>query len=88
MYGYGLRSDAIVGYTWQADIWCPACIERANPSIDGNAEAVLDTLAQRNDIDRSDETSFDSGDFPKIIFAVMVEDDESCGQCGESLISD
>jgi hypothetical protein len=83
----------IVGYTYRADNYCPTCVIQrivlnGKPvAVDTNAnvENVLDRLADANGIDRYDESSFDSGDFPKVIFSTMVEDDEQCGECGAEL---
>lgn len=94
---YMLRSDAIVGYTWAADIVCPACVAlvyRARVGIAADSgmstESILDLAAAASGIaDRFDEGSYDSGDFPKVVLAVMVESsDERCASCGESLIGD
>lgn len=62
-----------VGYIYQADEYCLACI----PGIVGQSgtvtdgcnctECQLDRMANACGIDRYDETSFDSGDFPKAI---------------------
>lgn len=93
-----MRADTIVGYTFNADQYGPECIVAqvtTNPGdvhhrdakID-DAETHLDLLARIAGIDRMDEHSFDSGDFPKVIFAVQVEsDEERCGACGEPLIA-
>lgn len=78
----------IVGYTFKADTLCPAEIEKdfGGGSTD-DAETILDRVAVERGIDRYDERSFDSGDFPKVIFSSMVESpDERCGECGKSLI--
>lgn len=86
-----MRSDAIVGYTFQADILCPSCTVKKlfdeDTSELGSPEMLLNFAAERVGIDRTDERSFDSDDFPKVIFAVQVEEDERCGDCGEALIS-
>ena len=64
----------IVAYTYKADIYCPDCIiTQVNHSpIAGlleNAEAALDVFAKVRGIDRYDEHSYDSDEFPKVIFA-------------------
>ena len=101
MTTYGLRADAIVGYTFRADIYCPSCtlaaVKRAHlldyplASTIGphdDAEDILRTVAKSLKLDHEDEHGFDSGVFPKVIFADQVEDDsERCGACGESLIA-
>lgn len=83
----------IVGYTYAANNYCEHCtavmFEREDadaPNIFQGAESILNDEAGRRGIDRMDERSYDSGDFPKVIFASQVEDeDERCGQCHESL---
>lgn len=87
-----LKSDTVVGYTFQADNYCPGCTELgwARPDELGalNAEQILDLRAAEYGIDRGGESSFDSGDFPKVILAVMVDGPEPCGSCGLDLIED
>lgn len=88
-----MKSYAIVGYTYNADVFCPDHMRNGFAGFatrDGmDAEAVLDAAALASGIDRKDEGSFDSGDFPKVVFASMVESsDERCGQCHEPLIGD
>lgn len=50
-------------------------------------EDNLTEMAVAFGIDRNDEWSFDSGEFPKVILAQMVEDQgtDYCGQCGRDL---
>lgn len=88
----------IVGYSYQAEIICPRCIVSALPTqrggdFDGwalapgvrmSTEANLDEIAQAFGIDRGDESSFDSGYFPKVIFRDMREG-ETCELCGEPI---
>jgi len=96
-----MKSYDIVGYIFCADIYCPDCIIDALPTGDGQAfdgwslgegvrmttEENLTEVAAAFGIDRNDEGSFDSGDFPKVVFAEWVESsDERCGHCHESLI--
>lgn len=91
----------IVGYTFRADIFCPRCIIDQLPTGEGEAfdgwklaegaapmstEDNLDEIAAAFVINRMDERTYDSGDFPKVIFASMIERDERCGVCGESLV--
>lgn len=89
-----MHATTIVGYTYAADNYCDDCIaamfDRATGG-DGEvsgffAEEILDDAAERLTIDRHEEGSFDSGAFPKVIFASMVEDDEYCGECHRSLL--
>lgn len=95
-----MHATTIVGYTYRADFFCPACIIEQLPTGDGEAfdgwaladgvtmstEDNLDEIAAAFGIDRDDETSFDSDEFPKVVFADMAAGDEHCGACGEPLI--
>lgn len=84
----------IVAYTFQADTYCPDCIgelvyhpngDAAAAYPDGGAEAQLDWVADALGIDRGDEHTFDSGDFPKVVFSCQIEETEHCGQCGTEI---
>lgn len=100
-----MHATDIVAYTYQAEMLCPRCVIGAldstgilDASAYDDAEATLTHIALQSDINRSDERLFDSGDFPKVVFADQVEDcgtegctPESCGNascdsCGEALI--
>lgn len=87
-----MKAWTIVGYTYAADNYCPDCIRDSFVTLSGwevgrTTEELLDHAADIRGIDRADEGSFDSGDFPKVILASMVETDERCGACHELLIS-
>lgn len=74
-----MHATTIVGYTYDADTYCDGCtVDMLGP---------LDELAESLGIDPEDERSYDSSDFPKVIFADSVEDDEHCGRCHELLIA-
>ncbi len=45
------------------------------------AEAVLDQCARALAIDRDDETTFDSDEFPKVVHLDHLAADETCGAC-------
>lgn len=87
-----MKAWDIVGYTYQAETLCPEhTIEamiangEASPAArDMATEDALEQIANANAIDRMDEHSYDSGDFPKVIFASMVEGD-TCDVCGREL---
>lgn len=97
---YWVHATDIIGYTFQADIYCPECIASALPTGDGEAfdgwkladgvrkpaEDNLSEIAAAFGINRDDESSYDSDEFPKVIFASMAEDAETCGSCGGELI--
>jgi hypothetical protein len=85
----------IVGYTFKADTYCPNCIIDALPTGEGEAydgwklaagvhmstEANLSEIAAAFPIDRQDERTFDSADFPKVIFSSQIEGAEYCASC-------
>lgn len=87
----------VTGYTFRADIYCPSCIGREISEFvresggslpEGlnrwQVEAALDAIAEVLKVDRDDEVTFDSDDFPKVILS--IEDDGlACGTCGEGL---
>jgi len=104
--------DDIVGYSYRAGLYCPECCTTAMLTVTGGCtrdeiatqpthtvEAILNVYARRLGIDRSDETTFDAGDFPKVVFRDMVgsnlfgldEDadweSDRCGACGKELAS-
>lgn len=74
--------DEIVGYTYRADLYRPEELietfigqRRLAPGARGmRAEDALDQLAAIEDIDRDDERTFDSGEFPKVIFRCNLDD--------------
>lgn len=77
-----MRSYDIVAYTYQADVHCPECIAQMfGGSILDSAETMLDRAAESAGIDRYDESSYDSDDFPKVVFCDQVESTEYCGTC-------
>lgn len=94
---YWVHATDIVGYTFRADNRCAGCTIHAvyaDPRFDGwrladgvrmSVEANLDEIAAAFQINRADESSYDSDEFPKVIFASMVEGAETCGCCGEEL---
>lgn len=91
-----MNSWTIIGYTYNAGVYCATCIlnELSNRGdlldaqpVGFDAEVYLHRAAESIGIDRMDESSFDSGDFPKVIFADQ-DDDDYCGRCGDKLIDD
>ena len=89
-----MKSTDIVGYTFNADVFCPLCLVDAMEEEDGisnqiinpdySVEDYLRDVAQHQGIDLSEP--FDSSEFPKVIFADQVTDDR-CGLCNEELNS-
>ncbi len=80
---YYTKADEIVGYTFGADHYCAECVIRV---MGGDAtvtpEVQLDALAISRGIDRYDEQTFDSDNFPKVIFASDADGLDACGYCG------
>ena len=78
------RLTDVVGYTFRPDLYCPGCtlIVAAEQPLASGVEAQLDLIAARSGVDRQDERSFDSGDFPKVLFQDQVEPDDRCSACG------
>jgi hypothetical protein len=50
-----------------------------------DVEAVLDQCAEAMAIERSDESSFDSGEFPKPVFLDALDPHDRCDACHSSL---
>lgn len=87
-----VKSFDVVGYTFCAETLCPGCTRETFETSTGltaresTTEGYLTSVARYVGIDREDEASFDSGTFPKVIFADSVQDDEACDSCGGALL--
>ena len=87
------RCDEIAAYSYRAEILCPACTvealitagDAAPAARDMPAETVLDQCAGAFAVDRDDETTFDSDEFPKVVHLDQVAADARCGDCREIL---
>lgn len=90
----------VAGYMYRGDLYCPDHIvdtyrrdrRSGGHQLDSIAapgtvdtETWLDERAAMRGINRYDETTFDSGQFPKIIFDDQVEETDCCAECGEPL---
>lgn len=87
----------IVGYTYKASVYCPSDIiaaVEASGDYEGwelaagvvmSPEANLSEIAAAFGIERMDESTFDSDDFPKVIFSSQVEEPEYCETCGRDI---
>jgi hypothetical protein len=92
-----IKSYDIAAFAFQAGLYCPGCIQVVlpeDPRYDGwavaqptmmTAEDNLNEVATAFGINRQDESTFDSDDFPKVVFAGQLEGDEYCGRCGGEL---
>jgi hypothetical protein len=84
----------IVAYTYQAEILCrDDMLDAANAWLTKDGvkvpylivEDALNAWAVSAKVDRDDEHTYDSDEFPKVVFASQVEDDETCTHCGEPI---
>ena len=92
-----MKSYDVVGYQFDADIYCDDCISDELHAripevrdVEGtwfDVEGFLRRCALILGIDLHDERTYDSGDFPKVVFADQAED-EHCGRCHEPLMED
>lgn len=89
--------DTIAAYMFNAEIYCPDCIIAALPTAEGeafdgwglaagvvmSAEANLDELAHAFGFIRGEEYTYDSDDFPKVIFRGDIDPYSVwiCGGC-------
>ena len=87
-----MHSWTVVGYAYKADIYCPACvIEEVLTDNDldeslltgWSAEHNLHIMAAvlgftDNEDDTPDEATYDSDEFPKVIFADQDEGEHCC----------
>jgi len=72
----------IIGYTYNADNFTPKALiefmvqlrELSPAALDMSPEVALNQLADVYGIDRDNEYSFDSNDFPKVILKFMDAD--------------
>lgn len=83
-----MASTDIVGYTFRAENLCVSCTAAAvGWTGAGDQRTFIDNAGRLRGVNVDDERSYDSGDWPKVIFDSQVEDpDERCGSCGESLV--
>lgn len=95
-----MHATDICAYTFNADTYCPDCIVTVLPTGHGQAydgwalapgadpmstEDNLTEIALAFGINRDDEHTFDSDDFPKIVFCSDIQELSHCGRCGEAL---
>lgn len=83
----------IVGYVYKADTWCEECVLHEAVADYGashflltskNVEYSLEVLGKRKGINTEDEYSYDSDEFPKVMFRES-EGLDFCANCGELL---
>lgn len=85
----------VVGYIYDAEVFCPDCVVRTlvlrHPvrmsTVLMPADEALALVARHVGVDPMDETTYDSSEFPKVVFADQVESsDEVCCFCSEPLV--
>lgn len=86
--------DKITGYVYAADSFCDKCLKRymfAHDEIDEglrnqSTEDILDIVSRERKVDRTNEWSYNSDDFPKVIFASDAEFmEDMCSRCDKCL---
>lgn len=86
-----MNGSDIAGYLFAGEPFCPSCIHDLFIPFDliggpeRSSEDILDLVAAQRGIQRHDETSFSSYDFPKPIQAADVSGAERCIYCGKPL---
>lgn len=76
----------IIGYVFNTELYCPPCMGEVYTGEAVAAyyvEATLDAHARLHGINRADENTFDSSEFPKLI--VSTDGMERCDKCREVL---
>ena len=88
------RFGDIVAYQFKADLYCPVCIlvmlgETESRAVTLDTERTLNIIAsdlRQPSIDRDDERTFDSDEFPKVVLYDNLHDASGegfyCGSCG------
>ena len=64
-----MSNPVIEGYQFACENWCPKCLSDEFGCAESDLESVLDQIAMDAGINREDEHSFDSQDFPKRIWS-------------------
>jgi hypothetical protein len=90
------KATDIVGYTYQAATWCPEHLIDCGiaqgwlaPGARGmSTEDALDQAQHQFGIDRQDEHTFDSGAFPKVMFASSIDQPEFCAFNGHEILGE
>jgi len=90
-----MKAFDIVAYTYQAEMICPEHIVAALPkdvlsptAHDMRAEDVLDQVAAYLGIDREDEHSYDSDEFPKVVFLDSLTEGDLCAHGWHPILND
>jgi hypothetical protein len=94
------NAASVVAYAYKAAIYCPNCIVQevansflVNPDPETGSwtkrpydtETCLRWLAANAGINCEDERTYDSDDFPKVVFGDQVWEEEHCSNCHERI---
>lgn len=79
------KSYDIIAYMYKADLYHPECILDAMGLPTGNPEVVLAKEAIARGIDNSNEETYDSDEYPKVVFADQWTEPYPCGLCLEPI---
>lgn len=89
-----MQSFEVVGYIYQANIYCSGCIddvviESLSEDERSRINAFvpdMDEVAREFGFDPGDESSYDSDEYPKVFFSDQCVNEERCGRCDRNLI--
>jgi hypothetical protein len=87
-----VNGSDIAGYLFAAEPFCTSCIHDLFIPFDliggpeRSTEDILDLVASGRGIQRHDETSFSTYEFPKPIYIPDVSGGDVCIFCGKSLL--
>ena len=77
-----MKAWTIIGYAYKADIYCSVCVvERLREDNPEAPTYTVEDTAKEFGIDTENEHTFDSDDFPKVVFAADIEEAEYCCRC-------
>ena len=83
---HSVRVDKVVCYVYEADLYHPHCVLEVMGLRQGDSEKILSDEAILRGINRGDEESFDSDEFPKVVFEGYLSDEDYCGLCGDAFL--
>jgi hypothetical protein len=77
-----MNSYDIAGYNYMAEMWCEYCVAEQIAIEEGWADCPsLVVAANRLGVDAMDEHSYDSDEFPKVVFADQTQEGDHCTYC-------
>ncbi len=64
---------------------CACCAGRTIGCNDGNPHSYIEIIGLASGFNVYDESSYDSREWPKVLFDSQVKDDDRCTACGDFL---